>query len=572
MSRLAVVLAFVAGAAGTTGAASDPPSTPAPAESSPPWFEEQAAARGLDFVHVSGHEPGRYLFPEIHSGGAALFDADGDGDLDAYLVQGGSLTDPPAKRPGNRLYLNDGRGRFTDATEGSGADDRGYGMGVAAGDYDGDGLVDLYVTNVGANVLLRNFGGGKFADVTAAAGVGAGGWGSSAAFVDVDLDGDLDLFTLRYLNWTVAGEVECLNPSGQVDYCGPAKYDSPAPDVLYRNDGNGTFTDVTAEAGLDVAFGTGLGVVSGDFDGDGRPDLFVANDNMLDQLWLAQGDGTFRDESVFWGAAADSSGVPKAGMGVAADDVDDDGDLDLLVCNLAGETDSLFLNRGGFFADHTGPSGLAAVSRSLTRFGVAWADFDNDGRLDLYQANGAIARQGRIHDPDDPYAEPNLLLRGLPGPRYREVTPRGGTAELRVRASRAAAFGDVDGDGGIDVLVINRDAPPDLLMNRAPGRGHWLAVRALGESGAPALGATVTIRLAGRLIRRDVRSAYSYQAANDPTAHFGLGSANRIDGLEIRWPGGEQECSGARPANRVIELRPGDGESCKAPAAPADAG
>ncbi len=527
-----------------------------------PWFDEVAAARGLAFEHVSGQEPGAYLFPEIHAGGAALFDADSDGDLDAYLVQSGGLRVAAAERPGNRLFLNRGDGSFRDATEGSGADDRGFGMGVAAGDYDGDGRTDLYVTNLGPNVLLRNLGDGRFEDVTARAGVGAAGWSSSAAFLDYDLDGDLDLFVVNYLDWTLAGEVECVDTTGKRCYCGPATYNTPAPDVLYRNDGDGRFTDVSREAGLGVGFGTGLGVTVGDFDANGRPDLFVANDNMLDQLWLNQSDGTFREEAVFWGCAADASGRPKAGMGVSSADVDDDGDLDLVVCNLGGESDSLFLNNGGFFVDRTRSSGLASLSGALTRFGMGWLDFDNDGMLDLYQANGAIGRRGRIYLDSDPYAQPNLLIRGRPGPRYEEVLPRGGTREPLIATSRAAAFGDVDGDGGVDVVVVNRDAPAYLLHNRAAKRGHHLRVRVLTDAGADALGAVVFAEFGGRRVRREVLAAYSYQAANEPTAHFGLGEAEGVDGLEVRWPDGRRRCFGSRRAGELLVARRSEGSAC----------
>ncbi|MDX1501289.1 MAG: CRTAC1 family protein [Thermoanaerobaculia bacterium] len=535
----------------------------AAAETPRPWLREEARPRGLLFEHRSGHS-GRYLFPEIHAGGCALVDADGDGDLDAYLVQSGGLERRPASRPGNRLYLNRGDGTFAAARD-SGAEDRGYGMGAAAGDFDGDGRVDLYVTNVGANVLLRNLGDGRFEDVTARARVGHTAWSSSALFFDPDLDGDLDLYVANYLNWTVAGEVECRDVAGRLDYCGPARYNTPAPDVFYSNNGDGTFTDATAAAGMDAAGSTGLGVTAGDFDGDGRPDLFVANDGMLDQLWINRGDGTFAEEAVFRGAAADGSGLPKAGMGVSAADLDDDGDLDLLVGNLAGETDSLFLNDDGLFTDATGLAGLAARSRSLTRFGLAWADFDNDGHLDLYQANGTIGRRGRVWRDDDPYAQPNLLFRGLPGPRLVEVLPRGGTDPVLVATSRAACFGDVDGDGGVDVLVVNRDAPAHLLMNRAPGRGRWLRVAVLDAAGAPALGARVTVRVGGRRLRRDVVAGYSYQASSDPTAHFGLAGAETVDEVEVRHPSGERRCLGPRAADQALTVRPGEGALCPPP-------
>lgn len=532
-----------------------------PAPVQPPWFVEEASARGLVFEHVSGHS-GRYLFPEIHAGGAALFDADGDGDLDAYLVQSGGLEVAPSERPGNRLFVNQGDGAFRDATRGSGADDRGYGMGVATGDFDGDGRVDLYVTNVGANALLRNVGSGRFENVTGKAGVAGDRWSASATFFDYDLDGDFDLFVTNYSNWTIEDERDCTTPLGQPEYCGPATYGSPAPDVLYRNNGDGTFADVTRTSGLAAAFGTGLGVATGDFDGNGWPDLFVANDNMLDQLWLNQGDGTFQDEAVFRGCAADLSGKPKAGMGVGMADLDDDGDLDLLVCNLAGETDSLFINEDGYFADRTRASGLAGPSRPLTRFGVGLYDFDNDGILDLYQANGAIAREGKIYLDGDPYAEPNLLMRGLPGLRFQEVLPRGGTSEPLIATSRAAAFGDVDGDGGVDILVANRDAPPHLLINRVPGRGRWLRIRPREPSGGIALGASVSLELDDRRLRREVTAAASYQAASDPAAHFGLGAVERVETVEIRWPDGVTECFGPPALDRTVSWARGSGRPC----------
>ncbi|NIM64272.1 MAG: hypothetical protein GTN89_08925, partial [Acidobacteria bacterium] len=289
----------------------------------PPWFVEAAGERGLRFEHRSGHDE-RHIFPEIIGGGAALFDMDGDGDLDAYLVQSGSLVDPGPGSGVNRLFENDGAGNFRDVTEGSGAADAGYGMGVATGDYDDDGDVDLYVTNYGPNVLLRNDGGGRFSDVTTVAAVGHAGWGTSAAFVDHDADGDLDLFFANYVNWSLANERDCHNTAWQPDYCLPTHYRAPAADVLYRNDGGGRFTDVTIEADLNTAFGNGLGVVCADFDGDGAADIFVANDSMLNQLWVNRRDGTFVEESLTRGCALDEHGMAKAGMGVAAEDYDDD--------------------------------------------------------------------------------------------------------------------------------------------------------------------------------------------------------------------------------------------------------
>jgi hypothetical protein len=509
------------------------------------WFEEAARGRGLRFEHRSGHAE-RYIFPEIMGGGAALFDMDGDGDLDAYLVQSGDLIDPGPQAGVNRLFENDGAGRFRDVTEGSGADDHGYGMGVATGDVDNDGDVDLYVTNYGPNVLLRNEGAGRFSDITAAAGVGHASWGTSAAFVDYDADGDLDLFVANYVNWSLANERDCYNTAWQLDYCLPTHYKAPAADVLYRNEGAGRFTDVTAEAGLTTRFGNGLGVVCADYDGDGAIDIFVANDAMLNQLWMNRQDGTFVDESLLRGCALDEHGMAKSGMGVAAEDYDDDGDTDLLVVNLETQTDSFFRNDDGFFSDHTSEVGLGATSRLYTRFGVGLIDFDNDGVLDLYHANGRVTKTAEPLA-DDPFAEPNVLFAGLGGGRLEPVSPQGGTLETLVATSRAAAFGDVDGDGGVDVLVVNRDAPAHLLLNVVPNRGHWI------------LGAAVQVVAGGRTKTRAVRSAYSYLAASEPTTHFGLGDATRVDEVTVRWPDGTRETFGSFEADRSVTLRRGAG-------------
>ena len=519
-----------------------------------PWFDECASARGIDFVHQSGHETGRYLLPESVCGGGALFDMDGDGDLDVYLVQSGPVVADTEARPPNRLYRNLGGGWFEDATDGSGAGDRGYGMGVACGDYDGDGLVDLYITNLGPNVLLHNEGDGRFTDATARAGVGDPGFGSSAAFMDYDGDGDLDLFACNYVDWSFPLEQDCVNSHFSPDYCQPTVYDAPGRDVLYRNDGDGVFTDVTEAAGLLDARGTGLGVVPGDFTGDGRIDLFVANDAMPNRLWVNGGDGTFTDAAMRFGCAFDSSGVVKAGMGVAAADVDDDGDLDLLVCNLRGESDSFFLNEGGaYFVDATAAAGLDAPARPYTRFGVGWADFDNDGQRDLYEANGRIGR--RVEASGDPYAEPDRLLRGMPGPRWDIVAPGGGDRTPLVATGRAAAFGDVDDDGGVDVLVVNRDGPVHLLRNVVPDRGHWLTIRVLDASGRDALGATVTVRAGGRQSTHEVRAAGSYLASSDPRVHVGLGEASQVDEVTVHWPDGAVEPFGAIPIDGTVTLR-----------------
>ncbi|MBM3808370.1 MAG: CRTAC1 family protein [Acidimicrobiia bacterium] len=540
-------------------AACAPPPEPGKGAASPPtaaapWFEDVAAARGITFAHRSGHET-RHPLPEIMGGGAALLDIDGDGDLDALFIQSGRLSAQEGAPAGHHLYRNRGDGTFEDVSAGSGiAAVAGYGMGAATGDYDNDGDVDVYVTNLGANVLLQNDGRGRFADVTRLAGVAGSGWSTSAAFVDVDADADLDLFVTRYLDWHSEIERECYSLTGVADYCSPKNYDAPTSDLLFRNNGNGTFTDVSRASGLATAVGNGLGVIADDVNGDGRVDVFVANDGTPNHLWMNQGGGRFVESALMSGVAIDQDGAPKAGMGVHAADVDDDGDNELIVMNLDTESDSFFRNQGKFFVDDTVNAGLRIVSRRFTRFGVAFMDFDNDGRLDLYEANGRVGLQAETFSAD-PYAEPNLLFRGTTEGRFEEVTPRGGTAPALVATSRAAAFGDLDNDGGIDIVVANRDAAPHVLRNVAPGRGRWLLLRVLERNGRDAIGATLSIAAGGRTLRRDVRTGYSYLAANDPRIHVGLGGLTNVESVTVHWADGSQQRFGPFDADRIVELR-----------------
>lgn len=514
-----------------------------------PWFSEEARARGLVFRHVSGHGK-RFLFPEIMCGGAGLLDIDADGDLDAYLVQAGGIEVPREDRPGNQLFANDGAGRFADVSAASAADDRGYGMGVAVGDADDDGDPDLYVTNLGPNVMLANDGSGRFQDVSASSGTDDPSWSTSASFLDFDRDGDLDLYVANYVQWSLAGEHHCETPPYGADYCNPASYDAPAPDTLYRNDGGGLFTDVSSRAGLRRAFGHGLGLGVADFDDDGWIDVFVANDGMRNQLWHNQGDGTFLDEADARGCAVDHDGRAKAGMGVAVADIDDDADPDLLIVNLAGEADTFYRNEGRFFADRTPLVGLGVASRSFTRFGVGLHDLDDDGWLDLYQANGRVTHATELAA-SDPFAEENLLWRGIAAGRFELVSPRGGTAEALVATSRAAAFGDVDGDGGLDVIVVNRDADAHLLMNRAPGRGHWIRFQLKERNGRDALGATLELSIGERRIVRTLTTSTSYCAASEPLVHVGLGGASGVENVMVRWVDGVEEHRGDLAGGRV---------------------
>ncbi len=537
-----------------------PASPSAQEDSNGLWFEEVAEASYVRFEHVFSTVQRHYL-PEIMSGGVGLLDYDGDGYLDIYFVQGGDLDPSTPDRPGNRMYRNLGDGTFEDVTAVTGTGDSGYGMGCACGDYDGDGDVDIYVTNVGPNVLYRNNGDGTFTDVTEVAGVGDPGWGTSAAFTDYDGDGHLDLLIVNYLRWSPAREQVCLSRLDQRDYCGPKSFRAPAPDTLYRNMGDGTFEDVSESAGLRQAYGNGLGVAPGDFDSDGLMDFYVANDAMANQLWINAGDGRFTEEALISGCALNQSGAAEAGMGVTAVDVDNDGDLDLFMSHLRDESNTLYMNRAGSFDDATAMAGLGAPSMPYTGFGLGFADFNHDGYLDLFIANGRVDLIEPTHDPEKPYAEPNQLFKGLGNGRFKEVLPRGGTPELLIEVTRGAALGDLDNDGDVDIVLVNNNAKTHVFRNQAGSRGNWVIFRVLNRHGGYALGASVRIQ-AGKVVQwRQVQRAYSYCSSNDPRVHFGLGKAARVDEVTIHWPGGRVEAFGPFLANQICELREGRGRN-----------
>ncbi len=550
---LAIVLLFCVGC-------DDQPNrdTPSSIDNASVWFQDVTAASGIDFVHESGHSGEAYFIPEIVSGGAAVFDMNNNGFLDVYLVQSGSILVDRHDRPGNQLYRNRGDGTFENVTEGSGADDRGFGMGVTIGDYNNNGFIDLYIANVGRNTLLRNNGDETFTDVTEEAGVGDDRFGASATMLDYTGDGNLDIFITNYLTWSPETEMECYNDLGSRDYCGPLNYRAPARDTLYRNNGDGTFDDVTETSGIASDFGNGLGVGCADFTGNGWIDIFVANDGNPDQLWANQGDGTFVDIALSSGCAVDMEGIAKAGMGVAIADVNDNGLPDLLVCNLRGETDSFFINKGGYFIDRTGPAGLRATSRAFTRFGMALLDFDNDGTLDLYQVNGRVYREAMLFS-EDPYAEPNLLFRGHADGRFTPTELRGGMRNELFATGRAAAFGDLNNNGSIDIVIANCNGPAHVLWNVIGDDNNWVMFRVLDEHDRDALNATVTLQMGERTVHRDVRSGYSYLAANDPRVHFGLGVVDRVEGVTVRWLDGSEEYFGSHTANAIYTLRRGEG-------------
>jgi len=542
---------------GSTG--SMPASVPdRQAVTGPVWFDERAEASGIDFRHWVGKDRNFYM-PETVTGGVGLIDYDLDGDLDVYLVQGGDLKSPETLDVRNRLYRNRGDATFEDVTDEAGVGDAGYGMGCAIGDYDGDGDPDIFVTNVGPNVLYRNDGQGTFTDVSVDAGVDHPGLGSSCAFGDLNGDGNLDLFVTNYINWSIATELDCSGNGGQPDYCSPKNYQASAPDLLYMNQGDGTFREVGEERGTRNFFGNGLGVAFGDFDGDGSQDIYVTNDGNPNQLWLNDGEGQFVNKAVGWGCSVNVNGLAEAGMGVAVVDCDQDGDLDLFMTHLRAETNTYYENRNGYFKDMTALSGLASASRDSTGFGLGFCDFDHDGTLDLYVANGRVTSDAEVIVEEDLYAEPNQVFRGVGGIRFEEVFPRGGTQDLLVHSSRGAAIGDLDNDGDMDLVVNNSHGPAYLLINVVADPEAWVQFRVLDAAGRIALGARVEIELDGTARFRTVQRNYSYCTSNDPRVHFGLGKSRKLQTVKVRWLGGATEEFGPFEAGSAYELRAGTG-------------
>jgi hypothetical protein len=542
-------------------------------ELSTPRFRDVAAETGLNFHHFTG-ATGKYYLPEIMGSGVALLDYDGDGDLDIFMVQAtilepgktpaDSLFPPSAGfKPGNRLFRNmlkeTGKLQFVDVTEQAGLAFTGYGMGVAVGDYNSDGYPDLYVTNFGSNILYRNNGNGTFTNVTKEAGVEDGGWSTSASFVDYDKDGHLDLYVAHYLDFTVRGNKECSTPAGERDYCTPKAYKA-VPGRLYRNLGSGKFQDVTQIAGISAAIGPGLGVASADFNGDGWPDIYVANDGEANLLWLNNGNGTFREAALLAGAAYSADGVARAGMGVAAGDFDGSGNESIFVTNLAREGATLYRNAGNAdFTDTTIQSGLYLPTFPFTGFGAAWFDYDNGGRLDLFIANGAVTKLEGLRGEPYPFHQRNLLLHNE-GSRFRETSAEAGAPFALSEVGRGAAFGDVDNNGTVDIVVANNNGPVRLLLNESTPRGHWLEVRLKGvRSDRDGIGTRLTVIRDGKdpLVRR-VHTDGSYLSASDVRVHFGLGNTRRATVL-AEWPSGLKEEWVNVAIDSEIVLREGTG-------------
>jgi hypothetical protein len=557
-----------------------PPAAGSPLDEVQEWFSDRAAETGLSFAHFNGMS-GEFYYPEIMAPGVGVLDYDNDGDLDVYVPQGrmlGSgktvaqaLVPPTGPMPlEGRLYRNDldvrADGartlRFTDVTEASGIVARGYGMGVAVGDFNNDGCVDLYLTNLGPNQLLRNNCDGTFTDVSKESGTDDPGWGVSASFLDYDRDGWLDLFVGHYVTYNIETNIRCFMVAGGPNYCPPQVYRAQ-PSKLYHNNHDGTFSDVTAAAGLATEFGPTLGVSTADFNGDGWIDIYVANDGQPNQLWINQRDGTFKNEGLLSGTGFGGEGKAKSSMGVDAGDFDNDGDEDLLVTELTGQGSNLYVNDGtAVFEEQSARTGIRFATLPFTGFGTAWLDFDNDGWLDVLIVNGAVTRD--TQRPKDLFSlqQRKQLLRNLGSGRFEDVTDRAGSIFRLAEVGRGAAFGDIDNDGDTDVVVANDNGPVRLLVNNVGSRNHWIGLRLVGTTTPrDMLGARAgVVRNDGSTVWRRARSDGSYASANDPRVLIGLGRSTGASRIKVVWPSGRVEEFAGVASDRYTTLKEGSGD------------
>ncbi len=530
-----------------------------------PFEEVPASKSGITWVHASGMSAERYL-PETMGAGCAFLDYDNDGWMDIYLVNSGKCDFyEPAAPLRNALYKNNRDGTFTDVTEKAGVSGVGYGQGVAVGDYDGDGLPDLYVTGYGRSVLYHNNGDGTFTDVTAKAGVSAPGWAASAVWFDYDNDGRLDLFVCRYVDFDKAKHHRCTAPKtpglpDQAAYCNPRSY-GPTANWLFHNNGDGTFTDVSQSSGIAERRGKSLGVVATDIDNDGRLDLFVANDTVADFLFANRGNGRFEEIAEQAGVAYSAEGRPRGGMGVDSADFNQDGWMDLFVTNLDREMFSMYRNnRDGTFDDDASRNGIGAATQLMSGWGLKFFDYDNDGNLDLFLVNGEPDDQVARAEPRVSYREPLMLFHNT-GTGFKNISSEAGPVFARPMASRGLALGDFDNDGAVDVLISNNNEAPLLLRNHAAVKNHWLGLKLVGKkANIDAVGARVSYQ-SGDLKRSHLKvGGGSYLSSHDPRMVLGLGKRTKIDWLEVAWPqpsGLKQRFTGL-PIDRYITIVEGE--------------
>ena len=523
------------------------------AQEPPALFDDVTARAGITFVHHSGATPDKYMM-ETFGSGVAWIDVDNDGYQDLYFVNG-------APGASNVLYRNNRNGTFANITGGSGTASDGnrtaHKTGVAVGDYDNDGRLDLYVTAFGPNTLYRNLGNGKFEDVTAAAGVGGGAneWSTSSGFFDYDRDGDLDLYVATYVDFRMDENPWCGDRKpGYRMYCNPTIFDGTVS-RLYRNNGNGTFADVSKAAGVANPAGKGLGVVFCDYDRDGDQDIYVANDLVRNFLYRNNGDGTFQDIAYAAAVGFDINGKPQAGMGVDCGDVDGDGFPELFVTNFSEELNTLYKNHAdGTFEDVTRQIGLGSGFLPLG-FGTKMFDYDNDGDLDIHVTNGHVIDNVKLYTPSLSYEQKDLLYENVGG-TFKDVSAQAGAALQNTRVGRGLAVADFDNDGFLDVAISSLGRRAVLLRNRGVSRKNWIEIRAEGTtSNRFGLGATVRVQTPGRLQVREINNTASYQSANDTRLHVGLGDAKTIPQLEILWPSGVRQVLTAVAANQILTVK-----------------
>ncbi len=529
-------------------------------------FVDVTTAAGIDFHHING-AAGAYRLPETLGAGGAFFDANNDGALDIYLVNSGYWPDSTVKNAAalgsSAFYQNKGDGTFIDITAAAGVGNSGnYGQGVACADYDNDGNVDIYITNFGPNVLYRNNGDGTFTDVTNKAGVGDAAWSSSATFFDYDRDGHLDLFVVNYLVYSLDISYRPCGEDGKVTYCHPSLFEG-APDRLYHNNGDGTFSDITQAAGVGniggLFHGKGLGVVSADFNNDGTPDLYVANDDTRNDFFYNNGDGTFSEISLLAGSAYSFDGIAQAGMGAATGDYNGDGLLDIFVTNLSYETNVLYRNNGdGTFTDVIYEAHLGKESYLYVGFGTLFFDADNDARLDIFIANGHII--DNIEETHDilTYAQPDQLFRNKGDGTFEEISRSAGAYFESMGVSRGASFADYDNDGDADILVMQSNRHATLLRNDGGNRQNWVRIKTVGTiSNRDGIGTRLTLTTGGTTQIREVQPGASYMSSQDARVLFGIDGNTTVDRLELRWPSGVMEVYEHLPANKehvMVEL------------------
>ena len=538
-----------------------------PSSADPIKFTSVTKEAGIRFKHHDGERGQRY-FIEPLGAGAAFLDYNNDEFQDIYLVNGADL--PPfieersgrGEPPRNALYRNNGDSTFTDVAIAAGVADTGYGMGCAVGDYDNDGFSDLYVTNFGANVFFRNNGDGTFTDVTTQTGTGDTRWGTSCAFIDYDNNGFLDLYVTNYVKYAIESDQVCMDKGVRV-YCDPRLYEEEL-DILYHNNGDGTFTDMTESAGFSGATGRGLAIAWGDYDDDGDMDVYIANDADQNFLYRNNGDGTFTDVSLTAGVGFSEDGDAENGMGADFGDYDNDGYLDLVVTNFQDQTNTLYHNEGGgLFSDVSYASKIGTISLPYLAWGVSFCDYDNDGYQDLFIANGHLHENVQAFNPTGFYEQPNLLFLNNRDGTFDEVGDSSGSGLRLEKVSRGFAYSDYDNDGDLDLFVTNLKGTPDLLRNGG-NQNTWLTLKLIGtRSNRDAIGARVKVTTGNLIQIREVRSGSSYLSQNDMRLHFGLGKHRQIDRIEIRWPSGLGEhLEGVKP-NQNLTLVEGSVKSSR---------